>query len=204
MTKTVTALCIAICLWFSMFSPWTSPYVPFWGTMACSGIILSTLAFLWGDKFPKFSPSWPKQIVLGLALAFVLWWVFWIGDKLSQLMFDFARNQVDGIYGMADGMPKWLVGVLLLFVIGPAEEIFWRGFLQRRFSERYNPWVGFLLTLGFYTFVHLWSFNFMLICAAGVCGFCWGILYRFWPNALPALVISHAIWDVCAFVIFPF
>lgn len=44
----------------------------------------------------------------------------------------------------------------------------------------------------------------MLIVAAGVVGGCWGLIYRFFPRSLTALIISHAVWDACAFVLFPF
>lgn len=42
------------------------------------------------------------------------------------------------------------------------------------------------------------------IVAAGVVGGCWGLIYRFFPRSLTALIISHAAWDVCAFVLIPF
>lgn len=44
----------------------------------------------------------------------------------------------------------------------------------------------------------------MLIVAAGVVGGCWGLIYRFFPRSLTALIISHAVWDACTFVLFPF
>lgn len=208
MKRNVIGFLIAAVLWFVMFSPWTSQLVNFWWTMAAAGLTLTIYSLCVGEGWkerliPATASECIKQLALGIAIAFVLWWVFWIGDKLSQLLFDFARPQVDTIYGMKGGMPSWLIAVLLLFVIGPAEEIFWRGFLQERLSPR-GRWTAFLIVLACYSFVHIWSFNFMLLCAAAVCGFCWGILYRFFPQWLPALVISHALWDAAAFVIFPF
>ena len=43
----------------------------------------------------------------------------------------------------------------------------------------------------------------MLIMAALVAGGVWGLIYRSCPKALPALVVSHAIWDALVFVIIP-
>lgn len=208
MRKNIIGFLIAAVLWFVMFSPWTAGHVNFWWTMAASGFILTCYALCFGKGWkerlamPSFS-LWMKQIAVGVVIAAVLWCVFWVGDKLSQLLFDFARPQVDTIYGMKGNMPGWLIAVLLLFVIGPAEEIFWRGFLQKNLTG-YGRWTAFAIVLVAYSFVHIWSFNFMLLCAAGVCGFCWGLLYRFFPKWLPALIISHALWDAAAFVIFPF
>lgn len=204
MKQTVLGIVVATLLWFVMFSPWTASHVNFWYTMTASGVILSAIALYFGEKHEKFAPNMGWQILAGIALAVVLWGVFWLGDKVSQWMFDFARPGVDKIYGMKGDMSGMVIAALLLFVIGPAEEIFWRGFVQRRLAGKYGPWIGFFLATACYTFVHIWSFNFMLIVAAAACGVCWGFLYRLQPRMLPALIISHSLWDAAAFVVFPF
>jgi membrane protease YdiL (CAAX protease family) len=43
----------------------------------------------------------------------------------------------------------------------------------------------------------------MLVMAALVAGAVWGFIYRICPKALPALIISHALWDALVFVIMP-
>ena len=203
MKKALTGFCIAAVLWTVMFSPWTAPHVNFWIMMTCSGLIL-TLYSTWA------APGWWKDmkfdisnIVLGVGLAAVLWGVFWVGDKLSSLMFDFARPQVDMIYGMKAGENPWILTALMLFIIGPAEEIFWRGYLQKSFSRRWNPNVGFAVTTLMYSLVHVSKFNFMLIMAAAVAGFVWGLAYRFYPEKFGAIVLSHALWDCAVFIWFP-
>jgi len=197
------AILLAALLWFVMFSPWTAIYLNFWLTMSCSALLLTIIAFTI-DKalLQQIKFSW-KGLLLGMAIATVLWCVFWIGDKLSQIIFSFARSQVDNIYAMKEGNKPYMIGALLLCLIGPAEEIFWRGFLQRRFSEKMGANVAMVVTLICYTLIHIWSFNFMLIMAAFTAGLVWGLLYRLIPNQLFALVVSHAIWDLLAFVIIP-
>ncbi len=204
MRKTITAILVAAALWFVMFSPWTASSVNFWHMMTASGIILTALALLWGKRHETFSPSWQWQLLWGICIAVVLWGVFWTGDKVSQLLFDFARPQVDSIYSMKGTMSGTVIALLLLLIIGPAEEIFWRGFVQRRLSCRYGRIGGFIIATTFYTLVHIWSFNPMLLMAAAACGICWGLLYCLRPRMLPALIVSHALWDAAAFVVFPF
>lgn len=198
------AIATATILWFIMFSPWTAPKVNFWYTMTASAIILTTLAACFCREWIKEIRFTPSQVFIGLALAAVLWMVFWTGDKVSQWLFSFARPQVDLIYGMKTGTSPILIGALLVAIIGPAEEIYWRGYVQRRLTERWNANIGFIATLALYTMIHVWSMNFMLVMAALVVGACWGLLYRLKPQWLTALVISHAVWDTCAFVLFPF
>lgn len=144
-----------------------------------------------------------KNIAGGVGLAVVLWGVFWLGDKASAWLFDFARPQVELIYGMKTGENPWLLSILLLILIGPAEEIFWRGYVQNALSKRWSPNVGFIVTTLVYALVHIWSFNFMLVMAALVVGAIWGLAYRLYPQKLGALIVSHAVWDVAVFVVFP-
>ena len=173
----------------------------FWQSMALSSITLFLMAYCWGEM--KFELTF-KQVGLGILLAAVLWGIFWTGDKLSSLMFDFADSQVDSIYSMGEKMPKWAITIQLLVLTGPAEELFWRGYVQKQLSTIFKPFVGFLITLGVYTLIHVWSLNFMLVMAAMVAGAVWGFLYYLKPSWLPALIISHALWDATVFSIFPY
>lgn len=204
MSRPTLAVVTAAFLWFWMFSPWTAGLFGFWPSMAVASVVLLLFAAPWQGRGAEDCPvCWARQFLLGIAIATLLWGVFWVGDRLSSLWFDFARPQVDAVYGMKGSMPSWLIALQLLLLTGPAEELFWRGYVQRTLSLRWNANVGFLVTTALYTLIHLWSFNFMLIMAALTCGLVWGGLYRFKPQWLPALVVSHALWDTAVFVIFP-
>lgn len=201
--KPLVGFFIAAVLWTVMFSPWTAPHVNFWVMMTCSGLVL-TLYSTWA------APGWwkevrldPVNVLAGIVLAAALWGVFWLGEFFSTLLFDFARPQVDMIYCMKEGENPWILTALMLFIIGPAEEIFWRGYLQRNFSRKWNPDVAFIVTTLMYSLVHISKFNFMLIMAAMVAGIVWGLAYRFFPEKLGAIIISHALWDCAVFIWFP-
>ena len=200
--KLIFPLLLAFAFWFVMFFPHLGLNFNFWLVMTCASLSLTALAILFGGK-PDVHASW-RELLLGAGIAVVLWFVFWTGDKLSQLLFDFARPQVDLIYGMKDGTSPSVIALLLLCIIGPGEELFWRGYVQRRLSERWSPNMGFLLATAAYTLIHVSSLNFMLTMAALVCGILWGGLFRLFPRHFTAIVVSHALWDAAAFVWFPF
>ncbi len=167
MKKLIFTILLAAVLWTVMFSPWTAPFVNFWWMMTGSALTLSVFATL-------FNPGWWREVkwslpnvLLGLGIAVALWGVFWLGDKVSSWMFDFARPQVDSIYGMKEGESPWLLAALLLLLIGPAEEIFWRGYVQRTLSKRWNPNAGFVVATLIYALVH-----------AGSATSCWS--WRLW------------------------
>lgn len=197
-------LAVAAILWFIMFSPLIGHILNFWYAMTFSALTLTAIALLSRRELVREIPLRRGELAVGLAIAFVLCWVFWIGDKVSGAIFSFERPQVEMIYAMKSGTDPRLIAALLLFIIGPAEEIFWRGFIQQRMMKRWGANMGFAVATLCYTVVHLPSLNFMLIMAALVVGFCWGAIYRFFPQHLGAIIVSHAVWDACAFVFFPF
>lgn len=205
MKKVTLSIFVALVLWFVMFSPWTAPHLNFWITMASAGVILSSMSLALS---PELRTSLRKNfrwsdLPLGIALGALLWGVFWVGDKVAVWMFPFADGQIGSIYSMRDGMNYVAIGALLTFVVGPAEEIFWRGFVQENFAKRWSPTIGFIVTTAIYALCHIWALNFMLIVAAAVAGGVWGLLYRVCPERIWTLIISHAVWDVAVFLIFP-
>lgn len=203
MKKLTFTIILAAVLWSVMFLPATAPHVNFWWMMTASACTLGLLSSI-------FNPGWWKRVHItgrgvleGIAIAAILWGVFWTGDKLSQVIFNFARPQVDLIYGMKEGESPWLLTALMLFLIGPAEEIFWRGYVQEKLQQRWNPNAGMAATTLIYALVHAGSCNFMLVMAAMVAGTAWGLLYRFFPQKFFAIILSHALWDVAVFVWYP-
>lgn len=201
-SKVLIPILVAAILWFLMFSVWTAHWFNFWVGIAISALILMLIAFvLKRDMVKSFRLNW-SGVVIGLSSAMLLWGIFFVGDYLAAKLFDFASNQVDSIYAMKAGNSKLWIGLGLLFVMGPAEEIFWRGFVQHSLMERFGEWRGFIFATLVYALIHIWSFNFMLVMAALVCGIFWGLLYKKTKNLVP-LIISHAVWDVAVFIVWP-
>ena len=203
MKKLVFTLILAAVLWTVMFSPLTAPHVNFWWMMTASALVLSILSTCFNRGWWREVKWSVPNVLLGVAIAVVLWGVFWTGDKVSSWLFDFARPQVNLIYGMKEGESPWLLSVLMLFLIGPAEEIFWRGYVQRTLSLRWNRNAGYVVATLLYALVHAGSCNFMLLMAALVAGVVWGGLYRLFPERMAAIIVSHAVWDAAVFIWFP-
>jgi membrane protease YdiL (CAAX protease family) len=203
MKKVIYGFIIAAVFWFIMFSPWTKDSVNFWYIMVPAAIVLIVYSLIAGERDLRevffFKPSY---ILFGLLSAAVLYAVFYTGDIISGLLFDFSRHQIENIYVIKEQANKLLIAFSLLFIVGPAEEIFWRGFAQHRLMQKYGDVQGLLLATALYTLVHIWSFNFILIMAALICGLFWGLMYMRNKSLVP-VIISHAIWDVSIFILFP-
>ena len=204
MKKLLIPILIAACLWFIMFSPWTSQYLNFWLSMSFSASILICMSFILIKSRKKEFRFDFKSILLGIVSACLLWFIFYVGDYFSAILFDFAKPQVASIYELRNGTESILIALALFFLIGPAEVIFWQGLVQSKMMRQYGNWKGFIITTIIYSLVHIFSFNFMLIMAALVCGSFWGFIYMYFkPRNLVPLLISHALWDVMVFILFP-
>lgn len=190
-------------MWFVLFSPWTKSLINFWiGMTSFSASLALTSLVLARDKTAEIFEFKRSYIWIGIISAAILYLIFFIGDMAVRSLFDFAKVEIENIYSTKSQASTIMIGLLLLFVIAPAEEIFWRGFVQRRYSERWGKWRGLLLAVTLYSLVHIWSFNLMLIAAAMVAGIFWSLLYLKYNSIVPG-IISHAVWDLFIFVIYP-
>ncbi|HPD33279.1 MAG TPA: type II CAAX endopeptidase family protein [Candidatus Kapabacteria bacterium] len=196
---------IATVCWFLMFSPWTKQYFNFWIMMMIASGTLSIIALTNTPKkelkqLYKFNF---KNIAYGVLSFVVLYGVFYIGNIITRSIFNFAPHQIENVYATKTQADSILIGLALLFWIGPSEEIFWRAFAQNSLSKKLSPVNAYLINTFIYTFIHIWSFNFILILAAAVAGLAWGWLFMKYRSG-SMIVISHALWDLFAFVIIPF
>jgi len=194
---------IAAGAFFVLFSPWTKGAIAFFPAMTTTAFLLAAASLVLSRK--NGGGVYVFRLVyipVGLCAAAVLYGMFWAGHFVSTHILPFAASQVESIYTLRAGQNLRLIAILLLFVIGPGEEIFWRGFLQRRLSHRYGLLIGLVIAAAIYTLVHVWSFNLMLTAAAGLCGVFWGVLFAVTGNLWPC-IISHAVWDVVIFVLLP-
>jgi len=140
-------------------------------------------------------------VLTGLVSAAILYFIFVAGKMLAGLIFSFASGEIESIYALKEGVPPWLIVILITLVIAPGEEIFWRAFMQRGLRRRYGI-AGIAIGVLAYASVHICSGNPMLIGAALVCGTFWALLYeRF--QSLWANIASHLLWDLAVFVLWP-
>lgn len=195
----IATVVLAAFLWFITFY---LTWAIFWIKISISAATLALLS-LWLQSNQiqalKFDAA---AVLLGLLSAAVLYLIFWVGNTVASLLLSFAGQQIEGVYDKGAGTPMWVIALLLFFITGPAEELYWRGYLQKNLMVRFGPWRGWLLATVLYAAVHIWSLNFMLIGAAFVAGAFWGAMYWRFKNLAP-VIISHSIWSTVIFAVFP-
>jgi len=195
----IFTLFVASILWYLLF---VIKPMNFWIEMTLSISILVFMAFIFSKKNIQLGKINLRHIIIGIVSAIVLYIVFYFGNIISGFLFPFKDSQVLSVYSnRSNGNLIW-IGLLLLFIIGPGEEIYWRGFVQNNLTKRLGENKGYVISVLLYAGVHIITGNIMLVIAAFVCGIYWGWIYKKEKSLLPVM-ISHAIWDLTIFVIIP-
>jgi hypothetical protein len=137
-----------------------------------------------------------------LASAGVLYLTFQVGDRFARRYVPGGDAQIRDIYTLRTLRPKPEIAARLALLVGPAEEIFWRGLVQSALMRRYGRWPGAVLAAMAYGGVHVVTGNFTLMGAAGIAGAHWCTLYAA-GAPLGALIVSHTTWDIWIFLVQP-
>jgi uncharacterized protein len=197
-------LILAVIFWIELFVLKT---YNFWIEMTIAASLLAALGVYFNHKNGeainyRLYFFEPKFILVGVISAAVLYGVFFLGDIVSKLILPFADKQIVGVYSNKSLSDPVIIGLLLLFIIGPAEEVFWRGFVQDTLAEKFGDNKGWIIASMIYGGVHIFAMNFMLFMAALVCGLFWGWIFKKYRSVWPG-IISHALWDLTIFVLLP-
>jgi len=179
----------------------------FWWWMSTNLTILLVLVAIfdrqwWSEIRIDIKHRTLLKVGFGVLSALFLYIVFYTGNIVSRQIFSFAKSGIENVYAFKSGVSPFRIAVLMVLLIGPGEELFWRGFLQRRLQMEQGRWRGFIIATSIYTLVHLASGNAMLIFAAGLCWLFWGFFYV-QKGSILLNIVSHTVWDVAIFLVFP-
>ncbi|MFB3852222.1 MAG: lysostaphin resistance A-like protein [Vicinamibacterales bacterium] len=194
--QTAGGIIVAAVAWFFAFGVGSGN---FWVKIGVAVAAVTTYSLLWQKPRVRFTPA---SVLTGLASAVVLYSLFFAGNVLAPYVVPGASSQVGGIYGLGEGSSRLWIFLLLFFVTGPGEEIFWRGFLQDRLEKRLGVVPGYVVAALVYGGVHVFSGNVMLVLAALVAGGFWGLMYV-WKHDIAALIVSHSLWSSFIFAVAP-
>ena len=177
------------------------PRDQFWRRMTWTGLSLGGLALLFSEPARGARIRW-WHVPLGLLSAAVLYVTFRLGDRFARRYVPGGDAEIREIYALRTLRPREEIAARLATIVGPAEELFWRGLVQSALMRRFGRWRGAAIAAGAYGGVHVTSGNFTLLGAAGVAGAHWCALYAA-GAPLGALIVSHVAWDIWIFLVQP-
>lgn len=200
------AAILAVFLFVPLFALRRIGGFDFWWWMSLNLVVLVSFG-LFSDKsylnliLKDLNKGRLKKIGLGILSAGVLYAVFFVGNEVSRIIFPFAGVEISQVYSFKQDASALRIVLLMIVLIGPGEELFWRGYLQRHWEKRFGRYWGFVFASVLYALVHAASGNIMLVLSAGVCGLFWGFLYLRYKSII-LICVSHTLWDLMIFVFF--
>ena len=144
-------LALGIAAAFAAFGlTFRGPRARFWDRMTATGIVLGGLA-LAVDRDTRRVRIGPREVAVGLASAAGLYGIFRVGDTVAREVMPRGGEEIGDIYALRSLRRKEELAARLGIVIGPAEELFWRGFVQGR--------AGYLTATALYGGAHIVTEN---------------------------------------------
>ena len=177
------------------------PRKRFWQRMTGTAIGLGSLSLL-SSKELRRQRLEPSDLALGAAIATGLYGVFAIGDRAARVLMPNGDQDIGNIYELRRLRSRLELALRLALVIAPAEELFWRGLLQGALGRRLGRSKAAAASAALYGGAHLCTGNLTLVGAATVAGAGWSGLAAV-GTPMPALVVSHCLWDVWIFLVRP-
>jgi membrane protease YdiL (CAAX protease family) len=194
MTKRDPVVVVGLAVAFGLFGlTFRGARARFWERMTLTGLVLGSMA-LANDAELRRLRFRERDVALGLLSAAGLYAIFQVGDRVARTVMPKGSQEIGDIYALRSLRPKSEIAMRLATIIGPAEELFWRGFVQRRIGAP-----GAAMSYGG---AHLVTGNATLIGAATIAGIYWGLL-RAIGISMPALITSHVAWDIWIFLLAP-
>ena len=194
------AIPLAVAVWIVIFA-WRP--ANFWLLMAAGTGGLGGLALCLRGVFPIEEGVGAQDLGIGAAAAAALYGVCALGRAIAGRLLPSAPGQISDVYALRAQAPWPVIALLLILVVGPGEEVFWRGLVQWGLVRRFGPGLGWGAATAIYGGVHAAAANPMLILAALVAGGFWGLLYLRIGRIAP-LIVSHVLWDLAVFLLLPF
>lgn len=182
-------------------STFRGPRERFWQRMTRTGLALGGVALATDASLRHVRPR-PRDLASGAAVAAAVYGVFQVGDRAARAIMPNGAEDIGDVYELRRLRSLPELTARLALVIAPAEELFWRGLVQRELTRRLGTVGGAAAATAAYGGAHVCTGNPTLVGAATVAGAFWSTLAAV-GVPMPALVASHVIWDVWIFLVQP-
>lgn len=166
-----------------------------------TGAMLILISYSIFNEKADVRTSFIKNTLYGILSGIILFIIFWLGNFLIEFFNMPFKKEITGLYKHFSPKSFWHYLTLLLIIV-PGEEIFWRGFIQKRLERKLNIRFAIILSTLLYASVQIYSGYTIHIAAALIGGIFWGFLYS-WKKSIRLNVISHIVFDFCLFILFP-
>ncbi|MFJ5769260.1 lysostaphin resistance A-like protein [Psychrobacillus sp. NPDC093180] len=172
----------------------------FWYFYTFTALFLMSLAYYSikiEDELKTF-----HYFILSIAFGALTYALLFIGFKLVDLAPFMSTKSINSFVNKFGPSSIWHY-LLLLFIIAPGEELFWRGYIQQQLKKYLPPVFAIIVGAALFGLSFVFSGFWLGILAAFVVGLVFGFLYE-WKKSMPLIILAHIIMLVLLFLVIPF
>lgn len=171
----------------------------FWYMFTASMLILISFSIV-NEEIDDSLPL-SHYLFFGILSGILLYILFFLGQFLLIKMNIPIKDNISNLYKLFSPKQFWHYLVLMLIVV-PGEEIFWRGFVQKRLLKYDKLWVSVMISAILYSTVTIYTGEWIMVFATFIAGLFWGGIFA-WKRSIPLVIVSHLIFDLFLFILIP-
>lgn len=171
----------------------------FWYMYTFAILVLMSIALVY-SKIADELPTW-KSMLFGLGYGTFIYGIIVLGYLLLQIFPVHIESSVSKFLSALAPTTIWHY-LLLMFIIVPGEEIFWRGLVLQRLKQ-YMPTAAAIVFSSILFGLVLGLGGFWPGQLAGLAaGLVLGAVYE-WKRSMPLIIIAHLVMIVLLFLVRP-
>lgn len=171
----------------------------FWYFYTFTILFLMSIAFYYAkieDELKTF-----QYFILGIIFGTLTYILMLVGYKLIDIAPFTSTKSVDAFVTKFGPSTIWHY-LLLLLIIAPGEELFWRGFIQQQLKKYLSPTYAIIVSAALFGFSLIFSGFWYVMLGAFVAGLVFGLLYE-WKKSMPLIILAHITMLVLLLLVFP-
>lgn len=171
----------------------------FWYFYTFTILFLMSIAFFYAKI--KDEVKTIEYLLLSITFGIVLYAVIAGSYKLLEVVPFFSSNSANHFISKFGPTTIWHY-LLLLFLIAPGEELFWRGFIQQHLKRWLSPIYATVVSAALFSLSLVFSGFWLGVAVAFVVGLVLGLIYE-WKKSMPLIILAHIITLVLLFLVLP-
>lgn len=171
----------------------------FWYMYTFTMLLFMALSFII-VKMEDEIQTW-EYLIFGIGYGTLTYGLIATGYRFFSMFTELASVSVDRFLSDFGPTTVWHY-LLLMLIIAPGEELFWRGFIQQKLKAYMSPFFAVLISSILFGFSMAFSGFWLGVLAAFISGMLWGVLYE-WKKSMPLIIVAHITMITLLFLVLP-
>lgn len=171
----------------------------FWYMYTFTMLLFMALSLVLGEIEDDVQ-TW-EYLVFGIGYGTLTYGIIATAYRFTSIFSDEVAISVERFLNIYGPTTIWHY-ILLILIIAPGEELFWRGFIQQKLKSYMSPFFAVLTSSLLFGLSMSFSGFWLGVLAAVTSGILWGFLYE-WKKSMPLIIITHITMTILLFLVLP-